>query len=134
MPRCNGGGDQEGVGHQMSVLSDLVGIVTAAGLPVETGKFCKKAPDEYVVITPLFERFALHADNAPGINIEEYRLSLFCKLNYNAKKWQLVRALLQADFTITDRSYLLPDDLYEQESGYHHFAIDVAKAYELEEE
>ena len=39
-----------------------------------------------------------------------------------------------ADFTITDRRYLLPDDMYEQESGYHHFAIDVAKSYELEEE
>lgn len=118
----------------MSVLSDLKEIVVAAGLPVETGKFSKKAPDEYVVITPLSERFALYADNVPGANIEEYRLSLFCKSNYNAKKWRLVRSLLNADFTITDRRYLLPDDMYEQESGYHHFAIDVAKSYELEEE
>ena len=118
----------------MSVLSDLKGIVTAAGLPVETGKFSGKAPDEYVVITPLSEQFALHADNTPGINIEEYRLSLFSKSNYNVKKWRLVHALLNADFTITDRCYLLPDDMYEQDSGYHHYAIDVAKAYELEEE
>ena len=118
----------------MSVLAELKALVEAAGLPVETGKFNKKAPDEYVVITPLTEQFTLYADNMPGINLEEYRLSLFTKSNYNAKKWRLVRALLAADFTITDRRYLLPDDLYEQDSGYHHYAIDVAKAYELEEE
>ena len=118
----------------MSVLSELKDIVIAAGLPVETGSFSRKVPDEYVVITPLVERFALNADDMPGFNIEEYRLSLFCKGNYNAKKWRLVRALLAADFTITDRRYLLPDDLYEEDSGYHHYAIDVAKAYEWEDE
>ena len=118
----------------MSVLSDLKDIVTAVGLPVETGRFSGTAPDEYVVITPLVERFALHGDDAPGMNIEEYRLSLFSKSNYNVRKWRLVRALLLADFTITDRRCLLPDDLYEQDSGYHHYAIDVEKANELEDE
>lgn len=118
----------------MSALSDLKSLVESVGLPVETGKFNKKAPDEYAVITPLSEQFALHADNEPVFNIEEYRLSLFSKSNYNAKKWRLVRALLAANWTITDRRYLLPDDLYEQDSGYHHYAIDVATAYELEEE
>ena len=118
----------------MSVLSDLKDIVTAVGLPVETGRFSGTAPDEYVVITPLTERFLLYGDDAPGMNVEGYRLSLFCKSNYNARKWLLVRALLAADFTITDRRYLLPDDLYEQDSGYHHYAIDVTKVYEMEEE
>jgi len=37
--------------------------------------------------------------------------------------------LLQADFVITDRRYIG----YEYDTGYHHYAIDVAKEYETEE-
>ena len=44
-------------------------------------------------------------------------------------KNQITHALLQADFTITDRRYLGHEDT----TGYHHYAIDVAKHYELEE-
>nr|WP_278532777.1 hypothetical protein [Dehalococcoides mccartyi] len=44
-------------------------------------------------------------------------------------KNQIVRALLDADFTITDRRYIG----HEDDTGYHHYAIDVAKNYELEE-
>ena len=40
----------------------------------------------------------------------------------------LVRALLDADITITDRRYLG----HEDSTGYHHYAIDVAQLYELE--
>ena len=44
-------------------------------------------------------------------------------------KNQLVRSLIGADFMITDRRYLG----HEDDTGYHHYAIDVAKNYELEE-
>lgn len=44
-------------------------------------------------------------------------------------KNQIVRALLAADITITDRRYVG----HEDDTGYHHYAIDVAKIYELEE-
>jgi len=40
-----------------------------------------------------------------------------------------VRLLLQADFIISDRRYVG----HEGDTGYHHYAIDVAKNYELEE-
>ena len=113
----------------MSMLQELNTIVANAGLPVETGVFSGTAPDEYVVVTPVSERFDLFSDNAPGMNIEEARLSLFSKGNYVAKKCQLVRLLLSAGFLISERRYIG----LEEDTGYHHFAIDVAKEY-LEED
>ncbi len=111
------------------MLEELNTIVKSAGLPVETGVFSTTAPDAYVVITPIAEYFELFSDNAPGMNIEEARLSLFSKGNYGAKKRQLVRLLLSAEFLVSERRYIG----LEEDTGYHHFAIDVAKEY-LEEE
>ena len=111
------------------MLEELIMIIVSAGLPVETGVFSGTAPDEYVVITPISEHFELFSDDAPGMNIEEARLSLFSKGNYGAKKRQLVRLLLTAGFLVSERRYIG----MEEDTGYHHFAIDVAKEY-LEEE
>ena len=113
----------------MSMLEELNTIVESAGLPVETGVFTKAAPDEYVVITPISEHFELFADNAPGMNIEEVRLSLFSKCNYGAKKSLLVRMLLSAGFLVTERRYVG----YEEETKYHHYSVDVVKPYSFEE-
>lgn len=113
----------------MSLLSELNTLLTDCGIPVETGIFSDKAPDAYLVITPLSDSFELHADNAPGCETQEARLSLFTKGSYTKLKNSLVRALLGADFYITDRRYIG----FEAETGYHHYAIDVAQIYELEE-
>ena len=107
------------------MLEELNTIVERAGLPVETGVFSVTAPDAYVVITPISEHFALFSDDTPGMNIEEARLTLFSKGNYGAKKRQLVRLLLLAGFLVTERRYIG----LEEDTGYHHFAIDVAKEY-----
>ena len=45
-------------------------------------------------------------------------------------KSKIVGALLAADFTITDRIYIG----HEDDTGYHHYAIDVAKIYPIKEE
>ena len=111
------------------MLEELNMIVESAGLPVETGVFSNATPDEYVVITPISEHFELFSDNSPSMNIEEARLSLFSKANYGAKKRQLVRLLLSAGFLVLERRYVG----LEEDTGYHHFAIDVAKEY-MEEE
>ena len=113
----------------MSLLSDLQTIAKSCGVPVETGVFSGKATDTYLVITPLSDSFEFHADNAPGCETQEARLSLFTKGSYTKLKNDLVRALLGADFYITDRRYIG----FEADTGYHHYAIDVAKTYETEE-
>ena len=113
----------------MSLLSELNAIAKDKGIAVETGVFSKTPPSEYLVLTPLTDSFDLHADNTPGIDIQEVRLSLFPQGSYTKWKNLLVQALLAADVTITDRRYIG----HEDDSGYHNYAIDVAKSYEMEE-
>ncbi|HQM02460.1 MAG TPA: hypothetical protein PLH98_18245 [Ruminococcus flavefaciens] len=113
----------------MSILSELNTLFETANIPVETGVFSGVPPDEYLVLTPLTDTFAVYGDNKPLADVSEVRISLFSKNNYLQRKNQLVRMLLQADFVITDRRYIG----HEDDTGYHHYAIDVAKYYELEE-
>ncbi len=110
----------------MSILEDLNALLTPIGIPFETGVFSDTAPDKYIVIIPLVDTFELHADNAPGYDIQEARLSLYCKGSYTKEKNAIVRSLLKADFTITDRKYIG----YENETGYFHYCIDIMKIYE----
>lgn len=113
----------------MSLLSELNTIAESCGVPVETGVFSDAAPDTYLVLTPLSDGFDLHADDRLDIDTQEVRLSLFCRENYMRIKNTLVRALLAADVTVTDRRYIG----HEDDTGYHHYAIDVAKSYVWEE-
>ena len=112
----------------MSFLSELTALISPL-IPVETGVFSETAPDRYAVITPMVDTFELYTDDKPRHEIQEARLSLFDNGNYTALKNQIVRNLIDADFTITDRRYIG----HEDDAGYHHYAIDVAKNYELEE-
>ena len=112
----------------MSLLQELNDLISPI-IPIETGAFSGSAPDRYVVITPLADTFKLYTDNSPRHETQEARLSLFDKGNYTSVKDQIIRALLNAEFTITDRRYVG----HEDDTGYQHYAIDVAKIYELEE-
>lgn len=113
----------------MSVLSDIQTALSGLDIPIETGVFSDVAPAKYIVVVPLGDSFDLHADNAPGCDVQEARLSLYAQGSYTKEKNAIVKTLLAADFTITDRRYIG----YESETGYHHYAVDVAKHYEMEE-
>lgn len=110
----------------LTLLTELVGDLH---IPLETGVFKDAAPDCYVVFTPMADSFELFADNQPHHETQEVRISLFDKGNYLRTKNALTHALLDADVTITDRRYIG----HEDSTGYHHYAIDVAKLYDLED-
>ena len=112
----------------MSMLSELNTILTPV-LPIETGVFSGTPPDEYLVLTPMADEFALFGDDAPLADISEVRISLFSKGNYLRRKRQVTAALLGADFTITGRRYVG----HEDDTSYNHYAIDAAKQYETED-
>ena len=112
----------------MSLLSELNTIISPL-VPLETGVFSDPAPDKYAVITPMVDTFELYTDDKPRHEIQEARISLFDKGSYTALKNQIVHILLDADFIITDRRYIG----HEDDTGYFHYAIDVAKNYELED-
>lgn len=113
----------------MSILKELNTALSALDISIETGVFFDKAPEKYIVLTPLSDTFDLHADNLPGVDIQEVRISLFVKGNYTALKNRLVRLLLQNGFTVTGRMY----NGCETDTGYHHYTVDVAQYYETEE-
>lgn len=112
----------------MNILTELTALLEDF-LPTETGVFSGVPPDEYLVLTPLADTFAVFADNLPQTEVQEVRISLYSKVNYISRKNQLVKKLLQADFTITDRKYIG----HEDETGYFHVAIDVANDYYFSE-
>lgn len=113
-----------------SILEELIVLVEGLGIPVETGIFSEKAPKEYVVITPLSDMNEVFADNRPHFEIQEARLSLFSKRNYQQTKTALIAALIFGDFVITGRRYVE----HEDDTGYHHYSIDVQKNFSYEAE
>lgn len=112
----------------MSLLEELNLCLLPLGIPIETGVFSDTPPEEYLVITPLADTFAVHADNLPQCEVQEARLSFFKKGSYTKQKNRIVRALLAAGFSIIERRYIG----HEDETGFHHYAIDVAMNYEME--
>lgn len=109
----------------MNALKELNTLLDSLNLPVETGVFSNKAPDTYIVLTPLIDVFDIYADNRPEVDVQEVRISLFTKHNYLETVYKIVFALFFADFTITEKRYIE----HEDDSGYHHYTIDVAKHY-----
>nr|DAJ91378.1 MAG TPA: tail component [Caudoviricetes sp.] len=113
----------------MNILQELNTLLDAIPIRVETGVFSDIAPDEYAVITPLTDDFPLFGDNQPEYETQEVRLSLYSKGNYLSMKNKVVNALLNKGFTITGRQYIA----HEDDTGYHHYAVDTAKLYRLED-
>jgi hypothetical protein len=113
----------------MSLLSDLKSIISSLNIPVKTGAFDDNVPDLYIVLVPIDDEFALHADNRPGVDVQSVRISLYAKKNYTEPKNRVIKALIGAGMTITSRQYIG----FEQDTKYHHYNIDVENVYEMEE-
>lgn len=111
------------------ILDELVTIMDGLRIPVETASFSGKVPDQYVVLTPMEDVFEIFADNTPQMDVCSVRVSLFSKTNYLYTKDLLVDALLSAGFTVTLRRYIGRED----DSGYHHYVVDVEKEYIIKE-
>lgn len=114
----------------MNILEQLQAIIEPLDVPVETGIFTNPAPPQYVVIVPLIETFEMDADDMPLAETQEARISIFSKNNYIALKNRIVRAVLAAGMTVTQRQFIE----YETDTGYYHYNVDVAHYYDLETE
>lgn len=112
----------------MSLLSELTDIIEGLDIPVETGKFSGKPPDEYIVMVPTNDDYELYADDTPGTDVQSVRLSLYSKNNYIRQKNRVLKALLRAGITVTERLYLG----FEQDTGYYHYNIDVEDIYDVD--
>lgn len=113
----------------MTILAELNTLLSDMEIQTETAKLSDKALDEYVVLVPISDNFSLFCDDEPKYETAEVRLSIFTKGNYMQLKKRIVNGLLNNNFTITDKRYVE----YENDTGFHHYNIDVAKYYEMEE-
>lgn len=105
------------------LLENLSQIAKQLGLAYAVSCYtASPAPDTYLVFTPLTDSFEIFADNTPGVEIEEARISLFTKTNYLALRDQITKALISARLVITGRRYIG----YEADTGFHHYSIDVS--------
>ena len=110
------------------LLEQVTQIASQLGLPIAVGLYTyTPAPDTYLVATPLADTFDVFADNTPGAEIEEVRLSLFATGNYLPARDRLTHALISAGLTVTARRYVG----YEADTGYHHYAIDIATHHQF---
>jgi hypothetical protein len=113
----------------MNILTELTALLQGLGLRVETSTFTEPPPETYTVITPMADTFDLFADNMPGIDVQEARVSLFCKSNYLSHKEAITRAVINAGFTITARQFIEK----EADTGIFHWALDAAHYIILED-
>lgn len=111
----------------MSVLEKINNVMASVNVSVETGVFSDEPLSEYAVLTPLTDSFEVFADNKPTAEVSMVRISLYKIGNYVERVGQVVQALLDADFTITDRKYVGIDT----DTGHHNYAIDIAKEKHL---
>ncbi len=114
----------------MNILSELKSVLSDINVPIETGVFSNKAPDEYLVLIPLADSYPLNADNAPQLDQQEVRISIFTKGNYIKLKNSISKLLIMNFFYITDRRY----NGLDTDTGYYQYTIDVAKTYDIEED
>lgn len=113
----------------MTLLTEIQMALAPLNIPVETGIFSEKAPEQYIVVVTMADTFEVHADNLPSIDVQEARISLYSQGSYTKAKNAVVKALLAGGLTITGRQYIG----YETETGYHHYNVDVAQHYEMED-
>ena len=114
----------------MNILSELKSLLLDINVPIETGVFSKKAPDEYIVLVPLADSYPLNADNRPQMDQQEVRISIFTKGNYIKLKNSISKKLIMNFFYITDCRY----NGLDTDTGYYQYTIDVAKIYDIEED
>lgn len=114
----------------MSLLQKIQTALSPLGIPVETGVLSGEAPVQYLVVVPMTDTYEVHADNLPGMDVEEARIAFYSKTAYTELKRKAERLLLSAGLTVTGRHYIG----YEPGTGYHHFNVDVSQYYEIKEE
>ena len=112
----------------MNIIEDLSTLLVNLAVPFETGHYGGVPPEQYVVIIPLADTYDLSADNRPQVDVQEARLAIYSKSNYSPLRNKITAALLDADFTITDRRYIE----FEADTKFHHAVVDVMKHYTLE--
>ena len=113
-----------------SLLSDLKRLIDGLGIRCETGVLTGKAPDTYTVLTPIQDYYSVEGDDVPLDEVQEVRISLYTKNAWRSLKRSIEKACIAAGLCIVGRRYVERED----DTGFFHYAIDIANCYSLEQE
>lgn len=112
-----------------SILQELKKILDDAHIPNEVGVFtAEPAPATFAVVIPLNEIME-NADNRPVDEVQAARVAIYAKGNYRATARTVAEECIDAWMCVTDRRYIE----HEDDTGYHHYEIEVEKNYKWEE-
>ncbi len=96
-------------------MCSVKGVIESAGLPAERGVYTgKKKPAAYCTFLRLHKGAAVSADDEESNGRELYRLTLFCKGNFEPQLEALNGKLKAAGFYING----IDTEHYETETGY----------------
>lgn len=112
-----------------NILKEVKTVLDGAKVPNEVGAFNKEpAPETFAVVVPLNEMFE-NADDYPQQEVQAARIALYSKHNYRQIARTITEGLLAAQMSVSDRRYVE----HEDDTGYHHYEIEIEKNYEWEE-
>lgn len=109
----------------MSIYELIIQTLKPLDILVSMQQNKDKASSRYVTMIPLYDNYEVFADNKPTLEVSQVQLAIFAKGNYLDLVAEINKALIEADFTITNRKYIE----YEEDIKLHHYVIDVAMEF-----
>jgi hypothetical protein len=110
----------------MNILSELTDLFELLKIPSMTAEFSEAPqPDTFALFTSISDDLDLFSDNMPEVEVCSVRITIYTKDNYIRIVRKITNALLNKDFTVSNRRYVNR----ETDTGYHHYAIDCEKFY-----
>lgn len=106
----------------MSISQKIISALKPLNLPVTLIENPVRTASEYIVLIPIADSFPVYANNRPIAEVNEMELAVYIKGNYLDLIDKILKQLITAELTITDRRYVE----YEAATKFHHYAIDVA--------
>lgn len=106
----------------MSISQKIISALKPLNLPVTLIENPVRTASEYIVLIPIADSFPVYANNRPIAEVNEMELAVYIKGNYLDLIDKILKQLITAELTLTDRRYVE----YEAATKFHHYAIDVA--------
>lgn len=96
-------------------MGSLKKVLESAGLPAQRGVYTgKKKPAAYYTFLRLLKKAAVSADDKEKVRKELYRVTLFCKGDFEAQLERTLEKLREAGYYINS----VDEENYETETGY----------------
>lgn len=111
----------------MSIYEMIIKSLKPLDIHVSQNQNRGKAKETYVTMIPLYDTYKVFSDNKPRIEVTGVQLAVFTKGNYLKTVKKISKALIEDDFTITNKKYIE----FEEDTKLHHYVIDVEMEFSV---